>query len=196
MKAFISGQKYFAGQVFDLAVASGIEIVGVCAPEADNYLGVRAMDKGLLWVKPADLNRVKLPDFDLGINAHGFAIINPEVINKARIGWLGYHPSLLPRHRGRSSIEWAIRFRDVITGGTLYWLDTGIDDGHIAYQDWCFVSGHLFGVDPKEAAAQLWREQLQPMGVRLFARAFIDLKQGIIKAERQDDKFITLEPGV
>ncbi len=76
------------------------------------------------------LNGDTFPDgVDLGISAHSFDYVGKRTRYKPKYGWIGYHPSLLPRHRGRSSIEWAIRMRDCITGGTVFWLNSGIDRG-------------------------------------------------------------------
>ena len=101
------------------------------------------------------------PGIDLGISAHSFDYIGKRTRYKARLGWIGYHPSLLPRHRGRSAIEWAVRMGDPLTGGSVYWLNAGIDRGDIAYQDWCWIDPALRLKDPKRAARELWRDELR-----------------------------------
>ena len=55
-------------------------------------------------------------------------------------GGIGYHPSLLPRHRGIAAVEWTILEGDPIAGGSVYHLADGWDAGAIAAQDWCFVA--------------------------------------------------------
>lgn len=78
---------------------------------------------------------------------------------------------------------------DPVTGGSLYWLNDGIDRGDIAYQDWCFIA--------KEDTAQtLWRERIQPIALGLFGRALNDLLNGHVIRERQDNRFSTFEPGL
>lgn len=99
----------------------------------------------------------------------------------------------MPRHRGRSAIEWAIRMHDAITGGSVFWLNAGIDRGDIAYQDWCFIPPEYY-LDPKKGASNLWRDELLPMGLRLFEKAFEDISQGIIQRKPQDKRFSTFEP--
>lgn len=86
--------------------------------------------------------------------AHSFDYIGKRTRYIPRLGWLGYHPSLLPRHRGRSAIEWSIRMNDAITGGSVFWLNAGIDRGDIAYQDWCFIPKE-YSLNPKEGATKL-----------------------------------------
>lgn len=192
-KVFISGQKYFAGEVFRLCQKLGMEIVGVCCPIDDRYIG----DLARLWsvpIIPAGLLKAEnMPDCDLGITAHSFDYIGKRTRYIPRLGWLGYHPSLLPRHRGRSSVEWAIRMHDAVTGGTVFWLNSGIDRGDIAYQDWCFIPPD-YCLNPKEGATKLWRDELLPMGLRLFEIAFNDILKGVIRRKPQDKRFSTFEP--
>lgn len=196
LKVFISGQKYFGEAVFDLCNAiDGVEVVGVCAPVGDRYLGRKAQLFEVPIIPAGSLNGDTMPDgVDLGITAHSFDYIGTRTRYRPRLGWIGYHPSLLPRHRGRSSIEWAIRMRDVVTGGTVFWLNAGIDRGDIAYQDWCFIPPRLFSMRPREAAAELWREELQKIGLNLIERAIKDLLRGVIIKHPQEEELSTFEP--
>lgn len=190
---FISGQKYFAGEVFRLCQKLEMEIVGVCCPIDDKYIGDLARLWGVPIIPAGMLKAENMPDCDLGITAHSFDYIGKRTRYIPHLGWLGYHPSLLPRHRGRSAIEWAIRMHDAVTGGTIFWLNSGIDRGDIAYQDWCFVPPEYF-LNPKEGAKKLWRDELLPMGLRLFETAFKDILNGEIKRKPQDKRFSTFEP--
>nr|WP_319268351.1 formyltransferase family protein [uncultured Draconibacterium sp.] len=136
-----------------------------------------------------------MPDnIDLGIAAHSFDFIGKRTRYKAKIGWVGYHPSLLPRHRGRSSIEWAIRMGDAITGGTVYWLNSGIDRGDIAAQSWCFIDPALRLKKPSDAASILWRETLCDTGIKLFSKVICDIQAGKIVKKAQDERYATFEP--
>lgn len=196
LKVFISGQKYFGMEVFRLCnELEGVEIVGVCTPAGDKYLGRLAATFGIPITPAGSLNADTLPDgVDLGITAHSFDYIGMKTRYKTRLGWIGYHPSLLPRHRGRSSIEWALKMRDDITGGTVFWLNGGIDRGDIAYQDWFFIDPALYAVKPRDAAKVLWEKELQPMGLSLMREALVDIKAGNIKKRPQDERFSTFEP--
>lgn len=196
LKVFISGQKYFGGEILRLCLKlEGIEVVGVCTPPGDKYIGRAASTLGIPIIPAGSLNADTMPEgVDLGITAHSFDYIGRATRYKTRLGWIGYHPSLLPRHRGRSSIEWAVRMRDDITGGTVFWLNGGIDRGDIAYQDWLFIEPKLFAIPPKEAAKRLWEFSLMPIGLRLMAEALADISKGIIKKTPQDARFSTFEP--
>ena len=62
-----------------------------------------------------------LPDeIDVIVAAHAHAFIVTEACAKAKRAAIGYHPSLLPRHRGIAAVEWTIRCRDPIAGGSIY----------------------------------------------------------------------------
>ncbi|MBS1776307.1 MAG: methionyl-tRNA formyltransferase [Bacteroidetes bacterium] len=195
MNVFISGQKKFGEQVLRLSLNKGLNIVGVCCPPKDNYIGKLAATYDLPVIPAGGLNAGTMPrNVDLGITAHSFDYIGKRTRYIPRLGWIGYHPSLLPRHLGRSAVEWAIRMGDIITGGTLYWLNAGIDRGDIGYQDWCWIDPRLRLMEPRKAAAQLWRGELLPMGIRLMDRALDDIKEGIIIKHPQDSRFSTFEP--
>ncbi|MBS1535297.1 MAG: hypothetical protein JST78_09480 [Bacteroidetes bacterium] len=196
LKVFISSQKYFGQQVFRLCnELEFVEIVGVCAPLDDKYLTQIAHTFNIPVIPSGTLSADKIPDnVDLGITAHSFDYIGKKSRYKCRLGWIGYHPSLLPRHRGRSSIEWAIRMRDPITGGTVFWLNDGIDRGDVAYQDFCFIDPAMYSIEPKKAAKKLWENTLQDMGLNLLRRALIDISNGVIIKRPQKKEFSTFEP--
>ena len=196
MKVFISGQKYFGAGVFRLCVELGLEIKGVCAPPGDKYLTPLARTYGVPVTPAGSLNYETMPaGCDLGITAHSFDYIGKKTRYKTRLGWIGYHPSLLPRHRGRSAVEWAIRMREPVTGGTVYWLNAGIDRGDIERQEWAWIDPAYFSQDPKKAAADLWRQTLCPLGLKLMRAALLDIKNGKISKTPQDARFSTWEPG-
>ena len=196
IRVFISGQKYFGEKVLRLAIALDfIEVVGVCCPLDDKYIGKTARLFNIPLTASGTLNGDTMPEnVDLGITAHSFDYIGKRTRYKPTIGWIGYHPSLLPRHRGRSSIEWAVRMRDAITGGTVFWLNGGIDRGDIANQEICFIDPKLYGIDPKKAAKILWEQELQDMGLRLIEATLRDINAGKIVKIPQKKEYSTFEP--
>jgi methionyl-tRNA formyltransferase len=121
------------------------------------------------------------------VAAHAHAFITAGARQATRHGSLGYHPSLLPRHRGRDAVRWTIHMGDAIAGGSAYWMDDGADTGPIAAQDWCHVL-------PGDDARTLWRRDLAPMGLRLLERVLAALDQGIVTATPQTEAAATWEP--
>jgi methionyl-tRNA formyltransferase len=100
---------------------------------------------------------------ELIVAAHTHARVSNEALANARLGGVGYHPSLLPRHRGIAAVEWTILEGDPIAGGSVYHLADGWDAGALAAQDWCFVGRG-------ESARELWERALAPMGLALLGK--------------------------
>ncbi|KAG8138233.1 putative 10-formyltetrahydrofolate dehydrogenase protein [Naja naja] len=62
-----------------------------------------------------------------------------EVINSPKYGSIIYHPSVLPRHRGASAINWTLIQGDKKAGFSVFWADEGLDTGPILLQRECDV---------------------------------------------------------
>lgn len=189
MRVMIVGQKWLAAELLRLCLARGDDVVAVSAPRMDDRLAALATAEGIpVCQVPRRLTGEWVPagvDVLLCANAHVF--VTAEARGKARLGALGYHPSLLPRHRGRDAIRWALHMSDVVTGGTVYWLDDGADTGPIAAQDWCWV-------EPGDTPEALWRRVLGPMGLRLFSEVLAALDTGAVPSASQDARMATWEP--
>jgi len=196
LNVFISGQKYFGMLVLhEMIKNNNVNVIGVCVPAGDKYIGSLAILHEIPIIYAGLLNADTMPEnVDVGITAHSFDYIGKLTRYKAKIGWVGYHPSLLPRHRGRSSIEWAIKMKDFITGGTTFWLNSGIDRGDIIEQDVVWIDPKLYGIDSKQAAKILWESELQDIGVKLINSAVNSINDGNIKRRQQDSRFSTFEP--
>jgi len=195
MRVYICGQKAFGAAVLDMCMSEGQGVVGVCAPltsarDASRPDRMRALaERAGVPVLPAGmLNADNFPEgVDLILSAHSHDFIGRKTRHKAQIGALGYHPSLLPLHRGRDAVRWAIEMGDRVTGGTIYWLSDNVDAGDIAAQHHCLI-------EPGISPAELWREQLFPLGVKLFAKVLRDIQRGHIVAVPQDESLATWEP--
>ena len=166
MKCALVGSRYFGALVLEaLRRESGVEITSVVAPAADDRLALAAVAAGLplhVMANPKIMPGDAIAEgTDLIVAAHTHARVSDEALARARLGGVGYHPSLLPRHRGIAAVEWTIREGDPIAGGTVYHLADGWDAGPIAAQDWCFVAKN-------DDARSLWERALAPMGLKLL----------------------------
>lgn len=163
MKIMVAGQKSFGAAVYKRLAEDGHDVPCVWAPDYVDALGMAAIENNAgVFTRPDSVESIlRRYDFDLIVNAHGHHLIKSTMRMHAKYGAIGYHPSLLPRHRGRDSVQWTIAHGDPVTGGTVYQLDDGLDTGPIIKQDWCFVGKNW-------DASTLWRK-LFPMGVRLLA---------------------------
>ncbi len=194
MRIYLCGQKAFGAAVFRQVLERGHEVVGVSAPLDGSAGGLDKLraeaQNARVPVMPSGmLNAETLPEgVDVIVAAHSHDFIGGKTRSRARLGGIGFHPSLLPRHRGRDAVRWALKMGDAVTGGTVYWLTDTVDAGPIAAQDWCFIGR-------EETPRQLWRDKLMPMGVRLLAKVLDDLDRGLLVAIPQDEKHATWEPG-
>ena len=187
LRVILSGQRSFGAAVFDmLRGLPGVEIVAVYAPE-DDKLGGRAAVFRYPVRLAGTLRSDTMPDADLLVAAHSHDFISGRVRNGLRIGAIGYHPSLLPLHRGRDAVRWAVHMGERITGGTVFWLSDTVDGGPIAAQEYCFIR-------PGDDAHTLWRRDLFPMGIRLLRRVLVDILHGQLVMIDQDHELATWEP--
>lgn len=189
MRVMIVGQKWLAAELLSLCLARGDDVAAVSAPRLDDRLAAVASDAGIpLCQVPRRLTAEWVPaNVDVILCAHAHVFVTAEARAAARYGALGYHPSLLPRHRGRDAVRWAIHMGDPVTGGTAYWLDDGADTGPIAAQDWCWIK-------PGDNPEALWRRDLGPMGLRLFQRVLEALDAGVVQSAPQLSEAATWEP--
>ena len=190
MKCALVGSRFFAASVFEaLRKEEGIELVGVVAPAADDRLALAGKAAGVavhVLENPKIVPGHAIPEgTDLIIAAHTHARVSDEALARARLGGVGYHPSLLPRHRGIAAVEWTILEGDPIAGGSVYHLADGWDAGAIAAQDWCFVQ-------KGETARELWERALAPMGLALLTKVAHHARlQNSLPAFSQDPRFAT-----
>ena len=193
MKLTIVGSRYFGATAFEaLRQEAGVQIVGVVAPAADDRLANAARAAGVpvhVQANPKIVPGEAVPEgTDLIVAAHTHARISNEALDRSRLRGVGYHPSLLPRHRGIAAVEWTILEGDPIAGGSVYHLADGWDAGAIAAQDWCFVARD-------DNARTLWERELAPMGLRLLAQVVRHARDhGELPAHTQDPRFATKAP--
>ncbi|WP_298261427.1 formyltransferase family protein [Bradyrhizobium sp.] len=194
MRITLVGSRHFGVTTLQMLRQRDIDVVRVVVADADDRLAAAAHAAGIEVVIQANPKLVVAseiaPATDLIVTAHSHARIGKDALAASRLGGIGYHPSLLPRHRGIAAVEWTIREKDPIAGGTVYHLADRMDAGAIAAQDWCFV-----GKD--ETARQLWERALAPMGQRLLAEVIEYAKaHNFLPARPQDEQFATNAPAL
>jgi methionyl-tRNA formyltransferase len=193
MRITLVGSRHFGVTALEaLRAIDGVEIARVVIADAGDRLGAAAEAAGIPVTVQANPKIVTASEIaegsDLIITAHSHARIGKDALAAARLGGIGYHPSLLPRHRGIAAVEWTIKEGDAIAGGTIYHLADHMDAGAVAMQDWCFVK-------PGETARELWERALAPLGLKLLADvAKYALAHGNLPATAQDEQFATKAP--
>lgn len=192
MRITLVGSRHFGVTTLDMLRKLGVDVVRVVVAEAGDRLASAAEAAGIEVVVQADPKLVVAGEIaattDLIVTAHSHARISKEALAAARLGGIGYHPSLLPRHRGIAAVEWTIREGDPIAGGTVYHLADRMDAGAIAAQEWCFVK-------KGETARELWERALAPLGQKLLAEVIgYAAKHNALPARPQDEQFATAAP--
>ncbi len=193
MRIALVGSRWFGAQMLHLLLEAGHQL-WVVGLDAEDQLAEEAAKAGCplrLLNGPRRVLADDIPDdVDVIVAAHSHSFITAEARAKARRAAIGYHPSLLPRHRGIAAVEWTIKCRDPIAGGSVYHLSEGMDEGAIAAQDWCFVY-------PEDDARSLWRRALAPMGLKLLMKVIGDIEtRGYADAIPQDPKAVTYAPAL
>jgi methionyl-tRNA formyltransferase len=194
MRITLVGSRHFGVTTLNMLRQHGVDIVRVVVADAEDRLAAAARAAGIEVVVQANPKLVVAKeiagDTDLIVTAHSHARIAKEALATARLGGIGYHPSLLPRHRGIAAVEWTIKEGDPIAGGTIYHLADRMDAGAIAAQEWCFVK-------KGETARELWERALAPLGQKLLGEVIDYAKvHNSLPAKPQDEKFATLAPSL
>ena len=194
MRITLVGSRHFGVTTFNMLRERGVDIVRVVVHDGEDRLAATAKAAGVEVAVQADPKFVTAAeiaaDTDLIVTAHSHARVSREALAASRLGGIGYHPSLLPRHRGIAAVEWTIREGDPIAGGSIYHLADRMDAGAIAAQDWVFVK-------KGETARELWERALAPLGYRLLGEVIDYAKtHKTLPAKPQDEQFATKAPSL
>jgi methionyl-tRNA formyltransferase len=126
MRITLVGSRHFGVTTLNTLKAHGVKVARVVVHGGDDRLAAAAKADGIEVVVQADPKLVVAseiaPGTDLIVTAHSHARVDAAALAAAKLGGIGYHPSLLPRHRGIAAVEWTIREGDPIAGGTVYHL--------------------------------------------------------------------------
>ncbi len=113
-------------------------------------------------------------------------LIPARLLEVPRFGFVNLHPSLLPRHRGPSPIQWALVCGDRVTGVTTMQLDEGMDTGPILLQE-------RINIDDEETAETL-APRLAAAGAELILRTLEGLERGDLSARPQPNDGVNTTP--
>jgi methionyl-tRNA formyltransferase len=190
----MAGSRYFGAEAFKALHTDGVDVLRVVVPDPEDRLAAVARAAGVEVVVLEDPHIVPASAIaegtDLIVSAHSHARVSKDALARARLGGIGFHPSLLPRHRGIAAVEWTIKEGDPIAGGSIYHLADRMDAGAIAAQDWCFVR-------KGETARELWERALAPLGLRLLAQVVRHAAEhGELPATPQDEEYATRAPKI
>ena len=182
MRIVVHGQQAFGRAVLEKLIERKENIVAVCtAPDKEGKpldpLKELALEHGLTvhqpasWKSPEALELMQSFDADVCIMAYVLLFIPQPVLDAPKLGSFQYHPSLLPMHRGPSSINWPIAMGSTRTGLTIFWPDEGLDEGPVLLQKECDIG-------PDETLGDIYFKKLFPMGVDAMIESLDLVKAG------------------
>jgi methionyl-tRNA formyltransferase len=197
VRIVLIGQAAFAEQALEALHARGEEIVQVYAPPdlpggRPDPLKAKALALGLPLSQPAsfrgerEYEQFQALDADLAIMAFVTLIVPERILYAPRFKTICFHPSLLPRHRGASAINWAIIEGDDETGVTWFWPDRGIDTGPILIQ-------RRVPIGASDTTGSLYFNTLFPLGIETMIEAVDQIAKGSASATTQDESIATYE---
>ncbi len=190
MKLIVHGQQAFGKSVLEALLGRGEIICAVfCAPDVEggrpDPLKVFAQDQGLPVYQPKSYkdptvwDHIRSLEADLCVMAYVTLMVPEEALNAPRLGTIQYHPSLLPMHKGPSSINWPIINGENKTGLSIFWPDNGLDTGPILLQKDVVI-------DPDDTLGSLYFNHLFPMGVDAILEAVDLVRDGTALRLNQD----------
>jgi len=195
MRIIMVGQGPFGQKALDTLMKKGEDIVGVFCPndKRGEAMAATAEGSGVALFRPNKMLDAEVQTAfldlrpDLVILAFVTDIITETLLDIPPLGTICYHPSLLPRHRGASGINWAVIQGDTRTGLTILWVDKGIDTGPILLQK-------EIDIGPEDTTGSLYFNSLFPLGIEAIAEAVDLIKSGKAPIIPQDDSLASYEP--
>ncbi|GIS68880.1 MAG: hypothetical protein CM1200mP8_4380 [Chloroflexota bacterium] len=190
MRIAIIGQSAFGEAVLKELVDKEENIVGVfCPPDKKNQpqdpIKVTAQSNNIpvfQFSRMRDSQCIEIFESlssDLCIMAYVIDIVPDQILIAPTQGTIQYHPSLLPKHRGPSSINWSIINGDKQTGFTIFWPDGDLDTGPILYQE-------IIDIAKNDSTGSLYFKKLFPRGVDALIESVEMVRNGTAPKIEQD----------
>ena len=190
MRIVVHGQQAFGKAVLEALLKRGENVVAVyVAPEKPGQKTDPMKEAALAaklpvhqpasYRKPEVWEQFKSLRPDLQVMAFVTLFVPEEFLNIPAKGSIQYHPSLLPKFRGPSSINWPIIKGETETGLSIFWPDNGLDTGDILLQK-------KTPIGPDDSLGSVYFDRLFPMGVQAVLEAVDLVKSGKAPRTKQD----------
>ncbi|XP_048482289.1 cytosolic 10-formyltetrahydrofolate dehydrogenase isoform X1 [Plutella xylostella] len=204
LRVAIIGQSTFAAEVFKLLQKDGHEIAGVFTildkGNREDPLATIAAQNGKpvfkykTWrvkgqIIPEVLEQYKSVKADINVLPFCSQFIPMEVITLPQYQSICYHPSLLPRHRGASSINWTLIEGDTRCGLSIFWADDGLDTGPVLLQ-------RSFPVTLDDTVDSIYNKYLYPEGIKALAQSVNMVANGTAPKVPQTEEGATYDPAL
>jgi methionyl-tRNA formyltransferase len=197
MRVALIGQQAFGKSVLEAFLERGTGVAAVfCAPEragakadplraAAEERGIKVLQlPSLKGEEPARLLRAL--QVDLAVMAYVLQFAPQSFVAVPKHGTIQYHPSLLPRYRGPSSVNWPIIRGDTRTGLTIFRPSDGLDEGPVILQK-------AVDIGPDDTLGSVYFNHLFPLGVQALLEAADLVVAGRHRETVQDEALATYE---
>jgi methionyl-tRNA formyltransferase len=197
MRIVVHGQQAFGKAVLEALLKRGENVVAVyAAPEKPGQkadpLKEAAQAAGLPVYQPESYRKPEVWEQfrtlkpDLQVMAFVTLFVPEDFLNIPTNGSIQYHPSLLPKYRGASAINWPIIQGDTETGLSIFWPDNGLDTGDVLLQKKTPISD-------TDTLGSVYFDRLFPMGVEAILESVDLVKAGKAPRIKQDESQATYE---
>ncbi len=167
MRLAIIGQQDFGKAAMEAFIKRGDDVAAVfCAPEkgrpdplrlAAEAAGVKVYQFPKL-TDPEAQTALKEANVDIGVMAYVTQFVPQDFCNIPKNGTIQFHPSLLPLHRGASSMSWSIICGRTETGFSIFRPNDGLDEGPV-------IKTYPVPIEPEDTMGMLYFGKIFPMGV-------------------------------
>ena len=167
MRVAIIGQQDFGKATLEAFLKRGDEVAAVfCAPEKGrpDPLRVAAQERGLIvhqfpkLTDPEALEAMKAANVQVGVMAFVTQFVPQALCDIPIFGTIQFHPSLLPLHRGASSMSWSIILGRKETGFSIFRPTDGLDEGPV-------MLTRSVPIEDEDTLGSLYFGKIFPMGV-------------------------------
>lgn len=197
MRIIIHGQQAYGEAVLKALLDRGEDIIAVyCAPDREGRpadpIKTLALEHDLPVYQPKSFKEPEVWEEcralnpDLGVMAYVTKFVPEEFLYIPSKGTIQYHPSLLPLHRGPSSINWPIIMGSKKTGLSIFWPDNGLDTGPVLMQKETEIS-------ETDTLGSVYFDRLFPMGVEAMVESVDLVRDGKAPKIEQDEAKATYE---
>lgn len=199
MRIILIGQAAFGADSLKALIEQGENIVGVITVPDDpgqkrpNPLKEAAQQENIPLIQPQGLRGAEVYEWvkslspDLLVLAFVTDFVPKSVIDLATYGGINYHPSLLPKYRGGTAINWTVIYGEKETGVTIHYIDEGLDTGDIILQE-------KVDIGPDDTVASLYFNKLYPLGIRLIRETVKLIREGKAPRIPQDHRKASYQP--
>jgi methionyl-tRNA formyltransferase len=197
LRIVLVGQAAFGEKTLERLAPRHEIVAAYCPADAPggrtDPLGARARALGVPLFQPKSMKgdevfrQFQEHHADLGILAFVTVIVPERIIDLPRLGTICFHPSLLPRYRGGSAINWQILRGETEGGLTVFWTDAGIDTGPILLQK-------RVAIGPDDTTGSFYYEKIFPLGVDAIEESVRWIDEGRAPRMPQDEARASYDP--